>query len=64
MVGENGTDMRGPWVSGRGRTSERVEPTSGTRLAEGDVATGARGLEERRRQAGPTMQRESGHARE
>jgi hypothetical protein len=41
-VGEDGTDMRGPVVSGTERASERAAPTGGTGLAERERATGAR----------------------
>jgi hypothetical protein len=59
-----GADRWGSWVSERGREGEHVAPTGGTGLAEGDGTTGARGgREERRRQAGPTAQRDRAEAR-
>jgi hypothetical protein len=41
-VGEDKTNRWGPWASGRARASERAAPIGGTRLEEGDGATGAR----------------------
>jgi hypothetical protein len=42
LGGGDGIDRQGPRASGRGRTSERAAPTSGTGLAEGDGTKGAR----------------------
>jgi hypothetical protein len=59
-VVEDGADRRGPWVSRRGRTSERAATIGGAGLVETDGATALTGgphrakRERRRGRFGPT----------
>jgi hypothetical protein len=57
-VEEDETDSRGPWVSGRGRASERATLTGRTHRAERGKGERARGRGDRCRQGGPAGQRE------
>jgi hypothetical protein len=63
-VGDDKTDRRGPHDRGRGRARERAALTSGTELAEGDVATGVCGGKRNSadRRVPPRTEKERGRA--